>query len=115
MLISAVMPFMAIYHLPRGQYGYRGHVINMPQDITSFASSLPRVPSDFDVIFVRKEGSKQFHRDFRVRKSVVLRALLWLKQNNKYYANIKIDEAVLNQLPDDGGQYSIIHIVLYKI
>ena len=44
MFISAVMPIMSIYHLPHGQYGYGGHVINLPQDVTSFASSLPRVP-----------------------------------------------------------------------
>ena len=103
MLISAVMPFMSIYRLPHGQYGYRGHVINLPQDITTFASSLPRLPAELDVIFVRKEGSQNSHRDFRVRKSVVQRALMWLKRNNKYYHSIDIDVAALNQLPDDGG------------
>ena len=102
MLISAVMPFMSVYHLPHGQYGYRGHVINMPQDVTQFASSLPRLPSELDVIFVRKEGSNDSHRDFKVRKSVVLNALMWLKENNKYYHNhsIDIDLAALNQLPE---------------
>ena len=103
MLISAVMPFMSVYHLPHGQYGYRGHVINMPQDVTQFASSLPRLPSELDVIFVRKEGSNDSHRDFKVRKSVVLNALMWLKENNKYYRSIDIDLAALNQLPEDGG------------
>ena len=103
MLISAVMPFMAIYRLPHGQYGYRGHVINMPQDVTELASSLPRLPSELDVVFVRKEGSQNSHRDFRVRRSAVQRALLWLKENNKYYHTIAIDIAALNQLPDDGG------------
>ena len=38
MLISAVMPIMSIHH---GQFGYRGHIINLPQDVVSFASSLP--------------------------------------------------------------------------
>ena len=103
MLVSAVMPFMSIYRLPHGQYGYRGHVINLPQDITTFASSLTRLPAELDVIFVRKEGSHNSHRDFRVRKSVVQRALMWLKRNNKYYQSIDIDVAALNQLPDDGG------------
>ena len=103
MLISAVMPFMAIYRLPHGQYGYRGHVINMPQDVTELASSLPRLLSELDVIFVRKEGSQNSHRDFRVRRSAVQHALLWLKENNKYYRTIDIDIAALNQLPDDGG------------
>ena len=63
MLISAVLPIMTLYRLPHGQYGYSGHVINLPQDVASFASSLPRLPSDLDVIVVRKEGAAQSHRD----------------------------------------------------
>ena len=46
-----------IYHLPQGQYGYTGHVINMPQDLSVFATSLPRLPSKLDVMIVRKKGS----------------------------------------------------------
>ena len=42
------MPIM--YRLP--QYGYTGHVVNLPQDVSSFAQSLPRLPSDLDVIVV---------------------------------------------------------------
>ena len=82
MLISAVLPIMSLYRLPHGQYGYGGHVVNLPQDITSFATSLPRLPSELDVIVVRKQGANQSHRDFRVRRSVVLHALQWLVANN---------------------------------
>ncbi len=40
-----------------GQYGYKGHnIINLPQDITTFATSLPRRPSDLDILLVRREG-----------------------------------------------------------
>ena len=93
---------MSIYHLPQGQYGYTGHVINMPQDLSVFATSLPRLPSELDVMIVRKKGSNNTHRDFRVRRMVVQCALQWLKRNNKYYRNIDIDVSVLSQLPDDG-------------
>ena len=92
----------ASYGHPHGQYGYRGHVINLPQDLTTFATSLPRLPSELDVLLVRKEGVGNSHRDFRVRRSVVLRALQWLKQHNKYYHNIEISQAALSQLPTDG-------------
>ena len=51
---------------------------------------------------MRKQGSDNTHRDFRVRQSVVLRALKWLKQNNKYYHGIEINHAALGQLPADG-------------
>ena len=74
MLISAVLPIMSIYRLPHGQYSYSEHVINLPQDVASFATSLPRLPRELDVVVVRKEGGVQSHRDFRVRRSVVLRA-----------------------------------------
>ena len=39
MLISAVLPIMS-YRLPHGQYGYSGHVINLPQYVGSFGNSL---------------------------------------------------------------------------
>ena len=83
MLVSAVMPIMSIYHLPQDQYGYSGHVINLPQDVASFSNSLPRLPSELDVIIVRKEGTDQSHRDFHVRRNVVHRALQWLVMHNK--------------------------------
>ena len=54
MLVSAVMPIMSIYRLPHGQYGYTGHVINLPQDVMSFAHRLPRLPSDLVIVVVRK-------------------------------------------------------------
>ena len=72
MLIAAVMPIMSVYWLPQGQYGCSRHVINLPQDVMSFASSLPRLPSELDIIVVRKEDSNQSHWDFsRVRRAVV--------------------------------------------
>ena len=90
---------MTLYRLPHGQYGYSGHVVNLPQDVSAFANSLPRHPRDLDVIVVRREGSNQSHRDFRVRRRVVLRALEWLVANNTYYRHITINAA---QLPEDG-------------
>ena len=101
MLISRVMPLMSIYRLPHGQYGYKGHVINLPQDIITLANSLPRLPSELDILLVRKEESDNTHRDFRVRQSVMLRALKWLKQN-KYYHDNEINHAALSQLLADG-------------
>ena len=84
MLVSVIMPNMSIYRLLLGQYGYTGHVINLPQDVISFADSLPRLPSELDILVVRKEQDQSQH-DFRVRHSVVQEALEWLLQNSKYY------------------------------
>ena len=103
MLISAVMPIMSVYRLPHGQYSYSGHVINLPQDVVSFTTILPRLPSELDIIVVRKEGPNQSHRDFRVRRAVVHRALQWLVSNNIYYhANqVHIDQNALAELPEE--------------
>ena len=92
---------MSIYHLPHGQYSYSGHVINLPQDVASFATSLPRLPSELDVVVMRKEGGVQSHRDFCVRRSVVHLALQWLVANNIYYRNVHIDPSALALLPQD--------------
>ena len=61
MLISTVLPIMSLYQLPHGQYAYSGHVINLPQDVASFANSLPCLPTELDVIIVRKEGTADSH------------------------------------------------------
>ena len=98
MLISSVIPLMFIYRLPHGQYGYSGHVINLPQDIPLFVNSLPRQPSDLDI---RKEGSGSNHRDFCMRRSKVLAALQWLVTNNAYFSNITINHNNLSTLPEN--------------
>ena len=43
---------MSIYRLPHGQYGYSGHILNLPQDVTSFVNELPRCPATLDVVIV---------------------------------------------------------------
>ena len=100
MLISEVLPIMSIYHLPQGQYGYHSHVINMPQDVITFASWLPRLPRNLDVLIVRKGTSDRQYRDFCVRRHVVEEALHWSLNNNKYYQanDIRINHKALAQL-----------------
>jgi len=76
MLISRVLPIMSINCLPHGQYGYSGHVLNLPQDVSSFVNELPSCPVTLDVVIVRREGADETHsRDFQVQRPVVLRVL----------------------------------------
>ena len=51
------------------------------------------------------EGAVHSHRDFRVRRSVVHRALNWLVTHNQYYRSnhVHIDVNALEQLPHDGN------------
>ena len=86
MLIEQVFPVVSVYTLPGGQHAYRGNIINFPQDVNEFAARLPRQPSSLDLLIVRRysENGSNF-RDFHVRRGRVMRALHWLKENNKYY------------------------------
>jgi len=86
---------MSIYYLPHGQYVYSGHVLNIPQDVTSFVNNLPRCPATLDIIIVRREGVDQSHRDFRAHRSVVLTAIQWLIANNPYYNDVIINHDTL--------------------
>ena len=71
---------------------YSGHILNLPQDVTSFVTSLPRSPATLNVIVVRRDGVNETHRDFRVRRAV---ALHWLIANNRYYNDVTIDTNTL--------------------
>ena len=104
MLISRIFPVISVYCLRGGQYAYRGNVINFPQDVSEFVTRLPRIPSSLDVLIVRRNSANGVaFRDFTVRRNKVIRALYWLKENNRYYTDIVIDKEVLHSLPENGA------------
>ena len=51
---------------------------------------------------------------FRVRRQVLLRALVWLKNNNRHYSNIEINEQVMQQLPEDDVPEEILSILQHS-
>ena len=57
-----------------------------------------------DTLVVRRHSAERStsFRDFTVYCDKVRKALCWLKENNRYYANIIIDDNVLRTLSDDG-------------
>ena len=105
MLIAQVFTVMSVYRLRGGQNGYRGNVINFPQDIQEFTKRLPRNPSSLEILLVRRQSGNDptGFRDFIVRRSKVENALLWLKANNHLYEDITIDDEVLQSLPANGS------------
>ena len=48
----------------------------------------------------------------RVRRFKILMVLEWLKQINKYYRDINLDESALTQLPKDGNLNGLSTIVM---
>jgi len=102
MLIARALPIMRVYIKPGGQRAYSGHCINLPQNMTDLALTLPRYPKDLPVIIVKVRGRNNTCKDVNVRRQKVHNALLWLLQNNPHYADISINLDALNCLPVDG-------------
>ena len=75
MLIARALPVMRVYLKPGGQRAYHGHFINLPQDVSEFASSLPHYPKDLSVLIVKMKGKDNSTRDVTVRRKKVLDAL----------------------------------------
>ena len=92
MLIARACPIMTIYRKHGGQRGYRGHVLNLPQNIEHF------VP----ILLVKRQGADNTEAQFRVRREKILNALLWLRANNTFYQDIDIDHDRIHTLPEDG-------------
>ena len=111
MLISRVCPIMRIYRKHGGQRGYKGHVLNLPQDVQSFLNRLPSQVADLPVLVVRRHGADETHRDFTVRRHRVLDAILWLKTNNPFFKDIEIDRAVINSLPENGIPEELRYVI----
>ena len=109
MLIARVSPIMYVYRKHGGQRGYKGHVLNLSQDIQSILDKLPQSVSNLPILILRRTGSNDSFSDFTVRRQKVLTALLWLKQNNPFYKSINIDYAIIQQLPQNGVPDEILH------
>ena len=114
MLIAKVFTVMSVYKLRGGQYGYKGNVINFPQDVKEFTTRLPREPSSLEVLIVRRqcESDLKAFRDFTVRCAKVACALQWLKANNQYYRDINIDNKALQVLPENGSIFEQLPHIL---
>ena len=52
--------------------GYGGHVVNVAQEITTFAATLPRLAADVPIIILRREGQEPGQRkDLHVRSCLL--------------------------------------------
>ena len=78
MLIARVFPLINIYHKPRGQRAYKGHVIYFHNDVQKIVKILPNLLSNVPVIKIT-QSNKEFSKEFRVRKKIVLHALIGCK------------------------------------
>ena len=75
MLIARACPIMSVYCKHGGQRGYKGHVLNMPQDVQGFLDKLP-------ILLLRRHGADNTHADFRVRRQSITVASTLLQRDN---------------------------------
>ena len=118
LLIAKVNPVLSIYKMPTNkQTKFTGHIINISQDITEIAHTLPRLPSEVDTLIIRKQGLKKGElkvSEFGVNRFKVEEALEYLKENNFYYQNIRIDKDRLRELKDFDPSTDLKELVLQK-
>ena len=101
---------MSIYRKHGGQRGYKGHVVNLPQNVQGFLDSPPSNVSELPVLIVRRQGSNDTHADLRVRRERVLTAIHWLQQHNPCYSDITINLTNLHHLPEDGIPEGLLEV-----
>lgn len=86
---------------------FYGNTCAHEMNVSSTMSVLPRTPSDVrDMLAVVFIGSSPFRSAclktvYRVRKRKITRFLHWLKEHNRLYQNIEVDDSVADLYPDD--------------
>ena len=95
---SALVPCV---HMFKGKLGIKGHTVMFPKSLSNLCTELPR--QRLEVIKVVRETSHSSDNEtsyetetFKVRKTKVMKALLWLKTNHSGYRDISIREDNMN-------------------
>ncbi|XP_071476043.1 uncharacterized protein [Diadema antillarum] len=111
-LIALNIPFMKILNLPKGgQYGVHGPAVCVPSRTDETVKILPRAETDDQFIRVklkRKLSYKGYYEYQFVKKKNVLAALEYLKQNNKWYSDIAIDNEWSSDLSEKNIQATCV-------
>ncbi|KZV89336.1 hypothetical protein EXIGLDRAFT_618362, partial [Exidia glandulosa HHB12029] len=107
-------------HRPWAQHGVRGHIITYPQHVEHIAALLPpsleEISERIAVIFVgstppNPEWLRSKAKPLSVRADRVRAALVWLKDHNPLYRDIRLNQTVLSQLDADPVlPFSIEHV-----
>ena len=101
-LISRITPCINVHMLKHGGIAASGRCVTFPQEVDEPAKIFPRLPDEINILKVRKTGTNDSTKEFRVRRYKVQAALLWLKGNNPAYNDIIISNERLEALPLDG-------------
>src|ERR1700722_8524980 len=95
--------------LSTSQRGFKGHVIVYPQDPSAIAQKLPpameEIVPPICVLFVgsnvpTEQWLKEHAKPLAVRPAKIRQALIWLRDHNRLYKDIEIDENVLHSMDE---------------
>ena len=103
-LLAPRIAFQKLMQAPRGkQLKIYGNIVNVPADVASTVSILPRLPSEAGTIKINLKRKLQYTRyalSFNVRPQKVVQAADWLIRNSSLY---KDEDIVIN--PQWANQY----------
>ncbi|KAL6405464.1 transposase [Ilyonectria robusta] len=109
-LIARVHVHVNIMLVRGQQYKYRGHVVHFLHEVGLVYHQLPLLPQEVNTVLLRPANtsshamlSRQFTRQFRVRRQPVAIWLNYLRRHHSGYRCIIIDEERLSQLPQEGN------------
>ena len=88
--------------LKHGELAANDNCVAFPQEVSEPGKIFPKLPSDVNIIRVRKQGGNDTSKEFNVRRYKIQNALIWLKENNSVYSDIIISQDRINLLPLDG-------------
>ena len=110
-LICRISPCINVHMLKHGGVGSSGHCVTFPQEVNEPSQIFPRLPSEINVIKVRRQGRNDTTKEFLVRRQKIQKALEWLKSNNPADENIMISIQRLQMLPENGEMQDIHTVV----
>ena len=100
-IISLCIPFMVIFCLVRygSQYKIRGGCTNVPSSLDQIVNILPRMPNDIQFHPMKLKKKMCYKSNYMynyIGKDVVIAAIKWLKENNKLYSEIELNDSWAN-------------------
>ena len=111
-LISPRIPFMQVRELPSGgQLSIHGNVVNVPADVNSTVSVLPRPINESQTIPIklkRRLGYKHHYQFQNIRPTKVLEAAQYLVRNSEIFKNegIKVMDNYISNTVNNEDEWS---------
>ena len=106
--IAPVSCLMKIVLLRGGGSKLKGSAISFPQDVNTFARTLPHRPEHLPLIIIKMPHQQHV---LEANSNKMRAALIWLKQHNIHFKDIEISEENLNLYPDDNSPVEGLRII----